>query len=467
MPTPFRTGIATEIPIKDWAPDLDPTSPGILLDTNVVEPTLKGFKARNSAVQYAPALPAKPMGAYIAQYASGATSILAGTAAHLYRLIAGVWTVVDTTGPFAVTHPWQFAQFADDVIAVNPDVTAPQVAAGIAGTFAALGGSPPSNPTTVISVAGFAAMYNANEWFNSSAGTDTGWTPNVQTQSASGFLYDFPGNIVAAAPFFRQQVLWKLNSMYLLTYIGGTLVWQSQIMSGSTGTWGQGCVIQMPEAIAFLGTDDFYISQGYAPTRIPNNIKEFFFANVAKDANGFPTQLQNTLSWYDPINAVAYWHYVSNVAPFAGVPDQYVSWNTRANRWGHGYLSTPWVIGNTQSTLLNGFYFDTNNVLQTWSGTPTTMFLLSGYLGEPGHLTQVQKIRAKYTPGFYPTSETLIPMSTPILGKPDIVYPAAILGQNDWFNTRVTDRYIRAQLNTVGACEVSAMAYEARQAGRR
>ena len=459
-----QLGQAAEVAFSDFAPDVDPTSKGIILDSSNAVPTIKGYRSRNSAVQYAPALPGTPAGAYVALYANGTVSVIAvvetGSSTTFYRLVSGAWTSVGVFG--VTTGPWYFAQFADDVIATAVGAQFILVANGASGTFAELDATAPNFAATVISVAGFAAAYAANEWFNSSAGTDTSWTPNVQTQAASGFLYDLPGNIVAAVPFFRTQIVWKQQAMWLLNYIGGTQVWSSQLLSVNTGTWSQSCVVLLPEAVAFLGTDDFYMTQGYAPTRIPNNLKEWFFYQSADI-----TQLQKTQSWFDPINSVVYWHYVSLTPPFAGVPDQYVAWNTRNNRWAHGYLSTPLVINNTQPGLTSGLYFDTANVLRTWTGTPGTMTLLTGYQGDGEHLVQLQRVRPKYTPGLYPSGQSFIPMSTYILGQPDTVWPGATLGQDAWFNTRATDRYIRGQLNTVGLTEVSAIEAEVRTSGVR
>ena len=125
------------------------------------------------------------------------------------------------------------------------------------------------------------------------------------------------------------------------------------------------------------------------------------------------------------------------------------------------------MINNTQPGLTSGLYFDTNNVLQSWTGTPGTMTLLTGYQGDGEHLVQLQRVRPKYTPGLYPSGQSFIPMSTYILGQPDTVWPGATLGQDAWFNTRATDRYIRGQLNTVGLTEVSAIEAEVRTSGVR
>jgi hypothetical protein len=278
-----------------------------------------------------------------------------------------------------------------------------------------------------------------------------------------------PGNIVASAPFFRNAILWKKFSMYMLTYVGGTQVWGNQILSPGTGTWGQGCVCLTPTGIVFLGTDDFYLCQGYTPQRIPNNFKENFFRNLVKDASGNPTQLQYTTSWYDPIAAVAYWHYVSSVAPFGfmNMPDQYVGWNARSGRWCHGALNTSLLLPQSQPGMMSGFYFDSNNVLQSWTGTPSNMMITTGYQGDADNLTQLQKVRVSYTPGLYPTSQIVIPQHVYRLGDSPTVETGAGLAADGWFSLRQTDRYHQMQINTVGPCEMMAVAYEGRLAGVR
>ena len=462
-----QLGQGQEVPFYDFAPDLTLTTPGIILDASNAVPTVKGYKARNSPQQIAPALPLTgggatetPLGAYVALYSNGQTSILAGTATRLFRLVGGAWTAIGSG--YTATWPWVFTQFADDVLATsagNPNI---QVAVGPTGTYSNLAGSPPTNAATIISVAGFAAAYKTNEWFNSAAGSDSSWAPNVTTQAANGFLYDYPGNIVAAAALNRTQIVWKQNSMYLLTYVGGTQVWSSQILSAETGTFGQGCVCPMPTAIAFLGTDDFYICQGAAPSRIPNNMKEWFF--ITAD----PNYLANVSSWYDPISATCYWHFVSLAPPYPGMCDRYVGWNSRSGRWVPGYLDTNLVVWNTQPPQQqSGLYFDVNGALQAWTGAPTTMSLTTGFQGDQDNLTQLQKVRVSYTTGFEPTQELCIPMHVYRLGDTPTIEGPAVLANDGWHNLRATDRYHQVQISTVGPCEMMTLAYEGRLAGVR
>ena len=475
-----KLGQGQEVPFFDFAPDLNLSTPGIIMDASNAIPTIKGYRARQSPQQVASALPATgtgvqepPLGGYVALYSDGSTSVLAGTATRLFRLVGGAWTQIGSG--YTATFPWVFSQFADDVIATSAGNTHMQMAPGPTGTFSNLpdtgGGTPlgpPTNAATAISVAGFEVGYVKNQWWNSAAGVDSVWSPPAsQTQVAFGYLYDFPGNIVAASALFRTQLVWKQGSMFLLTYVGSPQIWSSQILSNITGTWGQGCVCAMPTAVAFLGTDDFYICQGAAPSRIPNSHKEWFFNQIHKDANGNPDQLQLTSSWYDPITAVCYWHYVSNNPPFPGMPDRYVAWNSRSGRWSPGYLNTPLVIWNTQAGKQAGFYFDSNGALQSWTGPPTTMFILTGFQGDADNLTQLQKVRVSYNQAQLPPSQVLIPMHTYRMGDYPTVETAAILAGDGWFNLRATDRYHQVQLSTNGSCEIMAMAYEGRLAGVR
>ena len=95
------------------------------------------------------------------------------------------------------------------------------------------------------------------------------------------------------------------------------------------------------------------------------------------------------------------------------------------------------------------------------------MMLKSGYIGSPSRLTQLMRVRANYSEGFYPTSESMIPLHTYVLGQPDSTGPNPVLGGDDWFNLRQYDRYHRLTLNTVGPAEVQAFAYEYREGGTR
>jgi|SRR5215472_8021179 len=455
----YSQGSGQTIPLQDYAPDLPSDTPGILLDCNNAMPTTKGYKSRASPVQLAPALAQATFGSFLAYYGDGSTSVLVGGVNNIFRLVSGAWQSV--SGAYTATGRIRFTQFNDDVIAVVPGYASPLVATGSAGTFSNLGGSPPSNATVVLSIAGTVVLFSGANWYNSAFGNDISWTPDVQTLAGTGTLYDYPGPIVAAAPIFRAMVVFKKDAIWLGTFTGAPFIWNFQLISAETGTWGQECVCVLPDSIAFLGIDDFYVTTGYTPTRIPNNIRRWFFENVNMN------YIQLTTSWYDASNATIYWHWCSNASPTPPNQDRYVSYNVRVGKWATGYIDMNTVVGNTAPGMMNGLYIGSDKALYTWTGAPATMMLKTGYMGTPSRLSQLMRVRATYSAGQYPTSESLIPYHTYILGQPDATGPGTVLGADDWFNFRQYDRYHRVQLNTVGPAEVQSFAYEYRQGGTR
>ena len=479
----YRRGEPVEVQIKDFAPDKDLDSPGTLLDIQGAIPTFKGFQCLNQALPhiYGP-LPSKAIGSTIGLYDGITPQFWAGTTNHLYRAFgtlddpSSLWVQADRMGALSFNAAqWRFAQFNDDLIAVGGASVPPQVAVGPTGIFDVLGGGPPTGASVVVAVNSQVMMFSGNSWFVSAIGTDNNWTPSTQTQAGFAQITDFPGPVVAAQPLFRNVVAFKNLGIWLMNYVGGFQIWSVQLVSDINGTWSQESTMLTPEGIAFLGLDDFYITTGYTPQRIPNSLKEWFFDTASAQYFPFIT------SRYEPYNAIGYWHFVSKTAPNPPICDRFVAYNFRAGRWGSGYLQTPCVPTPNFHFLfpaqINGFYFDQNNVLQTFRGTPGTMRVLTSYMGKSGKLSQLLRVRPKFD--FYPVTETMRAFHVNSLGGQDVAGPVAMLGQDGWFYLRQTDRFHRVQLETVGGttaqlgaevntgAEVTGFSFEYREAGDR
>jgi hypothetical protein len=475
----YEIGKSQETSLADFAPDLDPASPaqgqGILLDMDQCFPTLKGFQALNSAQPFVVgALPEVPIGSTVAYYSDGSTQEWAGGVNHLYRKFGSIWVQADLlgTGSFGATK-WNFAQFNDDLIAVGGPGVAPQVATGSTGIFGPLGGGPPVGAVAVVAVNSQVLMFQGNQWFASAIGSDNNWTPDIQTQAGQGPVTDYPGDIVAAAVLYRTALVYKQTATWLFQYVGGQAVWANYPISDITGTWGQGSVIPLPDGIAWLGIDDFYFSTGYTPQAIPNNLKEWFFDT----ADPIQLQLGTTQSRYDPYHGVLWWYFVSHEASFPGIPDRYINYSRRAQRWGTGYLNVTSVPNpNTQPGVTQGLYFDTNNVLQSYTGLPGAARLKTGYYGQSGLLGQIMRVRPRYNTS--PASQSLLTFHTDTIGNPDVAGPPGVLGADGWFYFRNYDRWHRWELRVVGTteqqqvgaqigAEVTAFSYEYRSGGIR
>ena len=473
--------------VQDFAPDLafdiSPQGGVVFLDMDQAVPTVKGYQALNQPVPWAVGAPAPEpvLGSTLAYYSNGWVVPFFGGRKHLYGP-AGTWRVWDTlpTTPhgLAITdlgfnvdgHRWRFAQFGDDLLAVNGSIKNPQVSK-FAGAFTDLQGNPPANASIVLSVNAQVFMFAGTNWFCSALLTDNDWTPNVQTQAGSGSLYDFPGPIVAATPIFRNVIVFKQLATWLGSYVGGYPVWSWQLISDSTGTWCQESVIPMPDSVAFVGTDDFYVTSGYTPQRIPNNLKEWFFELAD------PNQLSQMLSRYDAVHSICYWYFVSKQTPYVGVPDRYVAWNSRTGRWATGYtVVTSVPYPNMQPGMFTGLFFDYNLVLNTWAGQPSAMQLTTSYFGNPNLFSQVMRFKPIYYVA--PEFATVIPYHTTTLGQPDIQGPNTFYNAKDgWFYFRQYDRWHKFQINLSGpgviqpnvltGAEISAVALELRPGGWR
>lgn len=467
----FAAEKTQSIQIGSFAPDLDALTPGIVLGMTGAVPTTKGFKAIPTAVQLASALPGLCTGSTFANYSDGSSRIVAGTASHLYHVSGGGWVEIDTAQTFAATGRWRFAQFGDDLIAVANGV-APQVATGVAGQFAALGGSPPSSATTVVSVGSQVMMGKGQSWFVSAVGNDASWTPSLQTLAGTAPLTDFPGPITALAQVYRNVIAFKNAGMWLGTFVGAPSIWSFQPISDYVGTWGQENVIPLSDGVAFVGTDDFYICNGSAPAPIPNNIRRWFFDTVDI------TRMAEIFGWHDEQNAVLWWHFPDVNSP-SGVLNNYVTYNKRTQRWGQGLMSVsfvPYPMNSTVTNPLIAAYLDTSNVLQQWSGPPGAMQILTHYVGEGATLTQLLRVRARMfslgaspaiPAGPNPLQLVCTPRHTPQIGAGEIMSQPAILGADGWWNCRQTDRYHRVMLGIQGDVELSVIDWQLRAAGRR
>ena len=442
---------AQNIECQDFAPDSEPLTPGIFLDMQNAYPTMKGFQALPGTVPYiANPLPETPIGSTLALYDSAynkAIQAWAGGVNRLYQPYQNGWIQADQLGSSSFgAVKWRFTQFNNDVIAVGGGTVAPQVVTGPLSTFMPLAGGPPVGASVVLAVNDQVMMFQGPNWYVSALGSDNNWTPNIQTQANSGTLFDFPGDVVAAAQLYRNVIVFKNQAMWLGQYYGGAPVWSFVPIATNTGTWSQECVVTLPDRIAFVGTDDFYTTTGYTPVRIPNRCKEWFF-DIAD-----PNYLSNLSGRYDPLHSLVYWYFVSINAPIAGVPDRYVVWNTRVNRWGTGYRNTPSVPSpNTQPGLATGLYFDQNNVLQGLTGAPAAARLQTGWFGDGIKISQFHGFFPRWNVS--PKIQSVHMWHAPNVGSAVVDGGPAYEAPDGWFFGRQSDFYHYFQLNFSGVAD--------------
>lgn len=429
-----------------YAPDADPTTPGVITNCGAIVPTLRGYKGAPApqTVSGLSALAAACRGAASLQKLDNTNRVFAGTTTKLYELSSGSWT--DRTrasgGDYSLAADgrWRFAQFGDVSLAAGK---ADILQSSTTGAFANVAAGAPK-AAIVETVGNFVFLFDVNDqgalydsadrpngWWCSAINDQTDWTPAISTQSATGTLVGTPGKIRAGKRFGEQIVAFKDRSMFLGTYVGAPAIWSFNEVPGGVGALSQECVVNIgtPEnpKLAFMGYEDFYVFDGSRPVPIgENRVKESVYMSLNRSRS------EQCLSLHDRTNALVYFFYP--VADAAN-PDKCVVWNYRTNTWGRddrtvqavfeyiGAATTYADVGTDFSTYGgmpsvgygSAFWtdsyptpaiFNTSNLLQTLDGAASTGSITTGDVGDDAVVSTVTRVKARYLTS--PTSASLV-----------------------------------------------------------
>lgn len=179
------------------------------------------------------------------------------TAARVYVLGAKIWeysggTLTDRTN--AVSFDKQFMCQYGDVSVVAGGTT---LAGSTGGNFSSIAGSP-SGAKIVVSQSNALVVFNytsnVDGWAASDVGDYTNWSTG---EAASGRILEQNGPITAAVPFGNDIIVFKADSIFRMTYVGGLVKWQIQkIVSGvgcATGQSGTCLAESCGDSIVFVG----------------------------------------------------------------------------------------------------------------------------------------------------------------------------------------------------------------------
>jgi hypothetical protein len=110
----------SNIPLIGFTPDLDPSTPGAMVDCDNIIPATQGFSAGNSLVDAGlTALDSACKGAYVGTLLDGTKRIVAGTNAKLWDISGGAWTDRSRVGGYTGLAPWRFTMFGSNILATN------------------------------------------------------------------------------------------------------------------------------------------------------------------------------------------------------------------------------------------------------------------------------------------------------------------------------------------------------------
>jgi hypothetical protein len=483
------------VPVRGFAPDVDPTEPGVLTACVGYIPSTKGMKAAPAKVSVGlAALASACRGSAVLLLLDRSRRLFAGTATNLYEAGSSTWTDVSRavgTYTLGADATWRFAQYGNVSLAAQKgDKIQFSVSSG---DFDNITAAPRASIVEVVGQHVFAFDINDGSdrpsgWKTSALGDYTDWTSAVATNAYDGNLVSTPGPIVAGRRLADGVVAYKHKAMYLGTFQGPPIGWAWQEVSDTAGALSHEVVVPITtqnggQAHVFMGDDDFYFYDGSRPVRIGTPVKDWVFARLNREYNHKSTAL------HDPINALIYFFYVSNNSG-DGSLDSAIVYNYRAERWGVDdrvieavahFVSNGQTYGDFQtaySTYANvpsgpyGLFvvdttpvpaiFDATHTLYALSGTAGTCSFTTGDIGDGVQFTSLNRLRVRWITK--PSSATLLNYYRNELGEtlnPDM----AVAMTNSHFDLLREARWHRGTVETIGDAEVTALQPEVEAGG--
>lgn len=483
-----------------YAPDIDPTTPGVITECQDMIPSLRAMMgAPSNVIGVSGTVPGTVSGAISIKKLDGTARTIAGTDNDLYEEKESAWTIrTQSTAAhtLASTTRWVFAQFGDVTIAAAKEERIQSSASSIFGDI-----SSTAPAARIVQVVGnFVLAFDCNDtstlidgadqpdrWWSSGLADQTAWTPSANTQAVSGRLVSSPGPIRAAKTFGNSVVVFKENSMFLGQYVGLPAVWDFQQIPGEIGCVSQEAVVDVgtPDnpRLVWMGTNDFYSYDGSRPVPIGiNRIKNKVFSTIVRSRQA------RCMAVHDVVNGLVYfWYPLTDT----GDPDGCVVWNYRNDRWGRSdrtariafsYLVPALTyanVGDNFSTYADigditygSFYwtstypspaiFNASNILYTLSGASTTSSITTGDYGDDVWVNTLSRGRVRYITA--PSSAQMTNYYRMNLGE-SLTSDQTTTEVSSKFDVLRSARWHRLVFNFTGAVETTGLYLDVRRDG--
>ncbi|WP_321944532.1 hypothetical protein [Burkholderia cenocepacia] len=421
--------MAATIKFTGFAPSVDPTTPGAVLDCKNMVPTLRGMRSAPTPLPISTAaFPDTVTGGATCELLSGAYRTIVGTATKLYEVLEGGHSDVSGSAYTGGANRWRFAQFGNATLGVNGAGSNPLQQSVSVGKFESIANAPSAAIVEVVQ--GFVFLFDTtdaadghrpNGWACSGLYDQTIWTPSQAAQCAKGAIIDTPGKITAGRALGTNIVVYKKSSMFYGTYQGPPIIWAMNQISPIVGTPCQEAVVAIGTRHVFLGSDaQVYSYDGATVTPIGDEVHEWL-------AGSWSQQFRERVeSYHDKENSLVYWYFCSTNST-DGNPDKCLVLNHLTGKFGRadaeveaslvfisgqitwdGLGSLPGV--STWSTLPqipynNPFWIqaseipaivDTSHRLQSLSGTSESSSVTTGWFGDDSDYMYVQGIVPRF-----------------------------------------------------------------------
>lgn len=487
------------IKLLGFAPDADPTTPGLITDCTNLIPSERGMAGAPEPVSVVGVGPlaAAARGAAVITKTSGTRRVLAGTQTKLYELSSTTWIDYSAaTYAGSSESRWMFAQFGDAALATND---ADRIQAGTAGTFATVATAPAAR--IIVSTRDFVLAFNTNEatfgdspdrWWCSEFQNHAVWTPSATTQATTGRLIGNGGELTAATRFGEYVAAFKETSMFLGRYVGPPIVWQWDQIPGDVGCIGPEAVADVSSgggaSCVFVGNDNIWAFAGDRPVPIATGQVAQWFLN-----NSSATYRYRSILKFDQQNR-RLWLFFPSPSSSDGTPDSSLVYHLDTKQWGRANRTieavfnyvTPGLTWDTFNTVASTWdalpnvpwdsqtfqasgrafaIFNSSHQIQTMTGGSTTSGLTTGDFGDDDMVTTVQGVRLRFNAR--PTSATGTGYVKDEEGDALTTRNTISLSSDGKFDLLQAARFHRFSFTFTGAHEVSGIRVKSTESGYR
>jgi hypothetical protein len=286
------------------------------------------------------------------------------------------------------------------------------------------------------------------------------------------------------------MVAYKDRAMFIGTYQGPPIIWGWQQISSEVGCVSPDAVVNIGTAHIFFGADHFWMFDGSRPVDIGSPIREWFLANSS--AAGRNLMQAN----YDRKNSLVRFYYTS-AGGTLGTLDRCLVYHVLTNRWSRADVTIEAVseciipgvtfdqFGTfnggswTWDTLPNISYdsdtfasqfgipgiVDTNHVLNSMTGTPSSSMILTGAYGNDDFYSSLKRIRCHFT--VQPATGSVITSSAADSASSYSTITKTANLDGGKFDILQQGRWHRASFTFTGSFEISGIDFQIQRRGMR
>jgi hypothetical protein len=189
-------------------------------------------------------------------------------------------------------------------------------------------------------------------------GTNTWNTASTSSEAAQVTLGGTPGHILNAKQLGNELIIYKEDSVYSLTYVGGSYTFNVKEKFKDTGLFSKFAVVDLGDnRHAMLSTNDFVIHNGNSlKSAITDQMKAFLFGEIDS------TYYYKTFLAHNKNNSEV-WICYPQTGATNGFPNKALVWN---------YVDNTWAVRDLPSCSFIAKGLVNPNLTNTWSASSDT-----------------------------------------------------------------------------------------------